>query len=147
MGSRNGAYYVAASGAPIRNEGEKVLKMVTPEGQVRQMTFQVANISRALGSVSKMCANGNAVIFDDDGSYILNKATGEVTWLRQENGVYLLDVGVAPSKWRPESGVPEGVVSKLRQRMAGAAELGDDNTLGSQSKPPDDTASFTGPGR
>ena len=83
-GSRLGAYYVAAGGQPTRNEGEKTLEMVTREGQVRKMTFQVAKTHKALGSVSKIGANGSTVIFDDEGSYILNKATGERTLLRQE---------------------------------------------------------------
>jgi hypothetical protein len=38
------------------------------------------------------------VRFDDDGSYIQNKATGEINWLREEDGNYLLDVWVVPSE-------------------------------------------------
>ena len=52
-------------------------------------------------------------IFDDDGSYILNKATGERTALRQENGVYLLDVSIAPPKWKPEQGIPRKAIEAI----------------------------------
>ena len=31
-------------------------------------------------------------MFDDDGSYIVNKFTGEYMALREKNGVYVLDV-------------------------------------------------------
>ena len=41
----------------------------TDEWQIRQMTFQCADVTKALGSVSKICSNGNRVIFDDEGSY------------------------------------------------------------------------------
>ena len=76
--------------------------MMTGDAQLRKMTFQVAKTTKALASVSKMVGHGNSVIFDSEGSYIRNKASGEVTWLREENGVSLLDVQVAPADWVPE---------------------------------------------
>ena len=148
-GSRLGAYYVAAGGQPIRNEGEKKLEMVTREGQVRRMTFQVAKTHKALGSVSKICANGNTVIFDDEGSYILNKATGERTMLRQENGVYLLDVRIAPPKWNPEQGIPRKAIESLASMTRGGesrecnGECGEDCRRGSEES----GTPFGGPGR
>ena len=44
--------------------------------------------------------NGNKLVFDQDSSgkdtsYIQNKRTNEKMWLRQENGVYVLDLMVA----------------------------------------------------
>ena len=60
------------------------------------MTFQAAPVSKPLGSVKRMCSSGHRVVFDDDGSYIQNKATGELNWLREENGNYILDVWVIP---------------------------------------------------
>ena len=41
--------------------------------QMRKVTFQVANVDKALGSVSKMVRNGNRVVFDTSRSYIENK--------------------------------------------------------------------------
>ena len=65
------------------------------------MTFQVAKVSKALGSVSQMVDGGNRVTFDLDAhgrdiSCIENKQTGERIWLRRENGVYVLDMLVGP---------------------------------------------------
>ena len=52
-----------------------------------------------------MCQAGHRVVFDDDGSYIENKATGELNWLREENGNYLLDVSVVPGAvWNESQG-------------------------------------------
>ena len=44
-----------------------------------------------------MVKNGNKLVFDQDGSgkdmsYIQNKRSNEKIWLRQENGVYVLDL-------------------------------------------------------
>ena len=63
------------------------------------MTFQVARVKQALGSVSQMVKNGNKFVFGQDSSgkdtsYIQNKRTNEKIWLRQENGVYVLDLMV-----------------------------------------------------
>ena len=38
----------------------------------------------------------HTVIFDELGSYIFNKATGEVNALREEQGNYMLDVYIPP---------------------------------------------------
>ena len=73
QGSREGVFYLTASGEPIYNEGEKTLMLMNEYGQSRKMTFQCAKTTKALGSVSKICSNGNRVVFDDEGSYIENK--------------------------------------------------------------------------
>ena len=33
-------------------------------------------------SVKKICQAGHAVVFDDEGFFIMNKNTGKVKWLR-----------------------------------------------------------------
>ena len=95
--SRSGLNYASATGDPIPNLGEQVLPLLTQEGSLRSMTFQAAPVDRALGSVKKMCRSGHRVVFDDDGSYVLNKTSGEVNWLREENGNYMLDTWVMPA--------------------------------------------------
>ena len=95
--SKNGVTYASATGAPIPNLGEQVLPLLTEEGSLRSMTFQAAPVDRALGSVKRMCSSGHRVVFDDDGSYIVHKATGEVNWLREERGNYMLDTWVMPA--------------------------------------------------
>ena len=41
-------------------------------------------------NVSKVAAQGNRVVFDDEGSYIEDKASGERTWMQQAGGMYML---------------------------------------------------------
>ena len=96
-----GKSYSAANGQTIKNEGEKLVSMVTKQGQWRNMTFQVCDVTRPLASVSKIVEAGHSVVFnpsqDPRGSYIQNYSTGEKTWLTQKDGVYVLETKVAPS--------------------------------------------------
>ena len=94
-------FYFTADGTKVYNEGQRELYICTPEGNLRKMKFQVAKVKKALGSVSEMVDSGNRVVFDtDEGgydiSYIENKKTRDKVWLRRENGVYVLDMMVAP---------------------------------------------------
>ena len=64
------------------------------------MTFQVAPVHKALGSVHQMMRKGSKVTFDIDESgrdvsSIVHKASGQRIPLRVENGVYVLDMLVA----------------------------------------------------
>ena len=79
--SSNGLNYESATGDPIPNLGEQELPLLTQEGSLRAMTFQAAPVDRALGSVERMYSSGHMVVFDDDGSYVLNKMTCEVKWM------------------------------------------------------------------
>ena len=95
-----GASYSGADGSTIPNLGERAIDAVMESGQETQMIFQVCPVTKALGSVSKMVKNGHRVVFDDpdmgEGSYIQDKRTGQRTYLRQENAVFVLDVWVKP---------------------------------------------------
>ena len=54
------------------------------------LTAQVCTFSKSLMSVSKIAKAGHRVIFDDDGSFIEDKATGERIWMVENNGMYTL---------------------------------------------------------
>ena len=41
-----------------------------------------------------MCARGNRVVLDDDGSFALNKKTGEVTPVRKKGNTYVMRVKI-----------------------------------------------------
>ena len=95
--SRGGQFYVCAGGKEIPNYGERTLTLSTLDwSSIRNMTFQVTDVTKALRSVSKIVANGNKVVFDRSGSSIENKRSRERLWMREDNGVYVLDVYVAP---------------------------------------------------
>ena len=92
--SRRGVMYEVANGERIPNEGEKKFKAVTAEGKEKQMVMQVCDVNQGLLSVSKATAAGNRVVFDSEGSYIQSKDSGEVTWLHEEGGMYVLRLWV-----------------------------------------------------
>ena len=64
------------------------------EGTERNMTAQVCDVNKALLSVKKVVKAGNRVVFDEDGSYIEDKQTGEKMWMEENNGMYILKLWV-----------------------------------------------------
>jgi len=62
------------------------------EGKRKSMNFQVTDCKKPLASVSKIVDKGNRVVFDSEGSYIENKATGEIMKLERERGTYVMIV-------------------------------------------------------
>ena len=95
-------WFTAANGGAVTIEGTKSLHMVTLDGNdaLRRMEFTVCDVNKALGSVSKICANGNRVVFETGAgnSYIENLCTQERVLLRESNGVFVLDVAIAPAE-------------------------------------------------
>jgi len=98
-GSKKGENFYSATGEPIPNLGDIKLPMIMREGTSRGMLMRAAPVSKPLASVKKICQAGHAVIFDEEGSYIINKTTGEMNWMREDDGNYMLDAWVPP----PES--------------------------------------------
>ena len=94
--SRNGDDFVSASGDTIPNYGELKVPVVTRELTARGMTFQAAGVAKPLGSVKRMLQAGHRVVFDPEMSYIQNTSTGEMNFLREEDGNFMLDVWVPP---------------------------------------------------
>jgi hypothetical protein len=91
-GSRRGQCYMSANGAKLPNMGEKRFTMMTGEGNMAEATFQVAEVTRPLCSVTKICDRGNRVVFDAKGGYIENFATGVQTRFSRQNNVYVMDM-------------------------------------------------------
>ena len=56
---------------------------------VREMAHS-ANLLAQVCDVNRGLLSGNKVVFDEDGSYIQNKATGEITMLEENAGMYEL---------------------------------------------------------
>ena len=83
-----------ADNSPIPNPGsQSVVGKSDSENPVTiSVDFDVANITRPLGSVSKLVNKQNRVVFDEHDSYIENKKTGEKVPMREENGLFYLDI-------------------------------------------------------
>ena len=105
--SESGEYFRAANGKKIFNEGQKLVSMMTREGAMRDMSFTVCAVTKALGSVSQMCRAGNGVVFNPlwhpEGSYIEHEGTGERLRLEEQGGLYVLHAKVAPQSKQTSS--------------------------------------------
>ena len=101
-GSRAGRHYTGASGHRIANEGQASVLMALPAGEGRandvKSTIQVANVTRPLMSVSKICANGMSVLCKKDCALILDKHDKVVGKFEQRNGLYTATVQVRNPK-------------------------------------------------
>ena len=64
------------------------------EGKQKKVVLQVCDVNQGLLSVSKATSSGNRVMFDSDGSFIENKMSGDRTWLKDKNGMYMLKLWV-----------------------------------------------------
>ena len=91
VGSKRGQTYMSACGEKLPNLGEKQMKVWTSEGKPAMATFQCADVTRPLCSVSKICDQGNRVVFDGQGGFIENKS-GVRTSFNRENNVYVLEM-------------------------------------------------------
>ena len=61
----------------------------------RERLHRSVQSTKTLMSASKIASKGNRVVFDDDGSYIERKTSGEKSWLKQSGGMYYLKMWVS----------------------------------------------------
>lgn len=101
-GPMKGRKYSAANGSSIKNEGERVVSMITKEGQWRNLTFQVCDVTRPLASVHENVEHGHSVAFnpswDTSCCYMFNHDTNEHMWLNSKDGVYVLEAKIPPNQ-------------------------------------------------
>ena len=81
-------------GKLIAHHGSQKALGVTDDGRSVTIDFDVADVTRPLGSVSKLVKKNHQVVFDEERSYIRNKKTGAEIDPREQQGLYFLDVWV-----------------------------------------------------
>ena len=87
---KRGVVYEVADDTQIPNLGERKFLGVMDDGSAKGVAAQICAANKTLMSVSKTTSKGNRVGFDDDGSFIENKGTGERSWPTQSGGMYYL---------------------------------------------------------
>ena len=107
-GSRRGQTYVAANGDAMANEGEQALTVLTEEGAMADMTFQITDVRRPLCSVGKICDRGNRVIFGRGGGVIHNLSSGRLTPFKRRGNIYALDLWVRQGEDDEKGGSASG---------------------------------------
>ena len=89
-GSKRGQTWKAAGGEILPNHGEKRVIGMTEEGHEVSTVYQIVEVSKALGSVARVCDKGNRVVFESDGGYIMNLADGRCTQFERKENVYVM---------------------------------------------------------
>ena len=59
-------------------------------------------VHKCLAAAAEICGQGNRIVLDDDGSFIMNKRTGETTPIHKKGNTYIIRVRVL----RPEAVKP-----------------------------------------
>ena len=78
------------------NEGQQRLPIALGNGVKTMALFQLAEVSRPLISVARMCEMGNQVIFGVSGGVIRNLKSGNDIPFTKRDGVYVFHMWVAP---------------------------------------------------
>ena len=98
-GSRRGHNFVVGNGHRVPNEGQMRFRMETTSADGTAMpvqsTFQVAEITRPLMSVSKICDQGYTCVFTKEGAQILDQNQRPVCQFGRAKGLY-----VGNMKWK-----------------------------------------------
>ena len=66
----------------------------TEEGHSRRIVWEGCPVKRPLLSVAKITMAGNQVYLSEDKAFVKNNKTGQITILRRERNVWMLDLWV-----------------------------------------------------
>ena len=105
-------FFVGAGGDPIKNHGMAKVKLRTQEGKNVGNIFQVADVTRPLHSVSKVCDSGKEWLFTAEEAFVfpagllskLIKSEQALARYPREGGLYVAEVTVTAD----DDDLPEG---------------------------------------
>ena len=101
--SRRGVWFRAANNGKIQDEGSRIL-CVGGNDCLRQLRTKVGSISRNLLAAQDLLDMGHAIWLDNDGSYMVHKATGLKTNIVHRNRIFEMDLEVVPFAESPFAG-------------------------------------------
>ena len=84
--------YVVGNGAEVPNEGQVTLNLESDgagKANLIKSVFQVAEITRPLMSVSKICDLGHRCIFDKDKAEVISKDGHVLCSFERKGGLYV----------------------------------------------------------
>ena len=105
--SRAGLSDRSASGEPIRNLGQTLVRFRNGEHQRCHVPFQLAEVERPLVSVARLVDAGNQVHVGPSGGGIAHLATGRRLPLVREGNSYILDMEVEEEQELHGADAPE----------------------------------------
>ena len=103
---RNGLEYEVANGASIRNEGERRCLMMTRNAPgPKNRTFQVADVHKALLSITRAADAGYECHLNAHGGYLLDTHTGEKVPIARKGNLYVMRAWVKEApEYKPAQG-------------------------------------------
>ena len=101
---RNGLEYEVANGASIRNEGERRCLMMTRNARgPKNITFQVADVHKALLSITRAADAGYECHLNAHGGYLLDTHTGEKVPIARKGNLYVMRASVKEApEYKPD---------------------------------------------
>ena len=114
--SRQGQTYYTADGVVIKNKGEQIKTMYSERDDHFRARYQIIDLTRSLYSISRVCVQGNNVLFTETGGWIINHQTDRYTWFPQGYRVYVLHSWINESpdekylRWSDETFFKIGVL-------------------------------------
>lgn len=108
--SKAGHKFYAANGTPINHYGRRKIEGVVGEGHQVNLTMQVTDVVKVLGSVRQMVEAGNRVVFDKEGSYIEHKESKKRTHMNEKGGGYTFSMrvkGASPAGFQRQASLVE----------------------------------------
>ena len=99
-GSKRKQQFIVGNGERVPNEGQLILNLESEVGECTrklQSTFQVAEVTRPLMSVSKICDQGLRCLFDDQEALVVDKGSGKVlVTFKRQGGLYITRMRLKP---------------------------------------------------
>ena len=105
-GSRRKQNFVVGNGHRVPNEGQLLLNLENDNEGIRNLrsTFQVAEVTRPLTSVSRVCDQGMTCTFSSSDAVVLDKTGKTVARFERIGGLYVARMRLKP---------PEGFVGQV----------------------------------
>ena len=97
-GSKRDQQYIVGNGAEVPNEGQVTLNLEASGGgkggggNLIKSIFQVAEITRPLMSVSRVCELGHKCVFDDEKAEVIAKNGTVLCTFRRKGGLYVAEM-------------------------------------------------------
>ena len=95
-GSKRDQQYIVGNGAEVHNEGQVTLNLEAGNGQqggnLIKSIFQVAEITRPLMSVSRICELGHKCVFDEDKAEVITKNGTVLCTFKRKGGLYVAEM-------------------------------------------------------
>ena len=103
---RSGLEYEVANGASIRNEGERRCLMMTRNARgPKNITFQVADVHKALLSITRAADAGYECHLNARGGFLLDVYTGEKIPIARKGNLYVMRAWVKEApEYKPAQG-------------------------------------------